>query len=71
MVHFEMSKDEARMLVKLLESHLAELKLDIAATNIADFAEALRREEVLIENLLLHLKAQDLSYPEAMFGEYA
>ncbi len=71
MIRIEMSQDEARMLRKLLESHLSELKTEIAATNIEDFEETLRREEGLIENLLQHLETQDLSYPQSMFGEYA
>ncbi len=71
MVRIEMSPDEARMLRKILESHLSDLKAEITATNIEDFVDALRREEGLIENLLQHLEAQDLSYPESMFGEYA
>ncbi len=71
MVRIEMTQDEARMLRRLLESHLSELKIEIASTNIEDFEETLRREEGLIENLLRHLETQDLSYPESMFGEYA
>ncbi len=71
MVRIEMSPDEARMLRKILESHLSDLKAEIAATNIEEFADALRREEGLIESLLQHLESQDLSYPESMFGEYA
>jgi hypothetical protein len=71
MVRIEMTQDEARMLRKLLESHLSELRTEMAATSIEDFVEALRREEGLIENLLQHLEGQDLSYPESMFGEYA
>lgn len=71
MIPIEMSQDEARLLRKLLESHLSELRIEIAATNIEDFEETLRREEELIGNLLQHLEAQDLSYPQSMFGEYA
>lgn len=71
MINIEMSQDEARLLRKLLESHLSDLKIEVAATNIEDFEEALRREQELIENLLRRLEAQDLSYPESMFGEYA
>ncbi len=71
MVRLEMSLDEARMLRKLLQSHLTELKTEIAATNIEDFEKTLRQEEGLIDNLLQHLETQDLSYPESMFGEYA
>ncbi len=71
MVRIEMSPDEARMLRKILESHLSDLKAEIAATNIEEFVDALRREEGLIESLLQHLESQDLSYPESMFGEYA
>ncbi len=70
MVGIEISQDEARILRKILESHLSELRVELAATTIEDFEETLRREEELIESVLLRLEAQDLSYPESMFGEY-
>ncbi len=71
MVHIEMSQDEARIVRKVLELHLSELRIDLAAAHIQEFEDTLKKEEALLESVLKHLETLDLSYPESMFGEYA
>ncbi len=70
MTRIELSQDEARVLNKILESYLAELKIEITGTSVDDFVEVLQREQTLLENLLERLQSIDLGLPESMAGDY-
>ncbi len=70
MVQIQLDDDEVRMLIKTLEAQLAELRLEIGSTRIADFEETLRREEGLVESLLRRLREHEPQMPGSMFGEY-
>ncbi len=69
MFQLELNEQESQVLRKILESYLADLRVEMAGMDIAEFAAALKREEALVENLLPRLER---ALPAGnRFGEYA
>ncbi len=69
MMQLELNSQESDLLRKILESYLADLRVESAGMEIAEFKAALEREGALIEGLLPRLEH---SVPTAdAFGEYA
>ena len=65
----ELNSQESELLRKILESYLADLRVESASMEIAEFKAALQREEMLVEGLLPRLERV---IPAAnKFGEYA
>ncbi len=69
MIQLELNSQESELLCKILESYLADLRIESASIEIEEFKAALKREEALIEGLLPRLEQ---TAPAAnKFGEYA
>lgn len=60
MVVLELSADEAAQLRSILESHLSDLRMEIADTDRMDYRELLHREQKLMEKLLMRLGSAGL-----------
>ena len=56
MFDIKLTHDEAEMLHKILDSYLSDLRVEIADTDLADFREILKNEEVFIKELLHRLE---------------
>jgi hypothetical protein len=56
MFDIQLTADEAEMLHRILESYLADLRVEIAGTDLKDFREVLKREERFIKELLQRLE---------------
>lgn len=71
MVNFELARDEAELLHKILDSHLSELAVEMAANGIEDFTGVLKKEEQSVQKMLRHLKEQGIGILTAdQVGEY-
>ncbi|MBP8626290.1 MAG: hypothetical protein KBI10_06330 [Syntrophorhabdales bacterium] len=56
MITFEMNKDEARLLLNIIERYLSHLEVEIARTHHREFRTALKDREEQIKILIEKLK---------------
>ncbi len=56
MPRIDFSPEEATTLREILESHLGELRMEIAATDSMDLREALKAREELVKAVIQRLK---------------
>ena len=56
MIHLDLSPEDARLLRDVLESYLGDLRMEIAGTESLSFRENLKKTEVLLKTLILHLR---------------
>lgn len=57
MVELRLSDDKAALLTEILESDLADLRVEIARTDTFEYREGLKKRAEFIEDTLRHLKA--------------
>ncbi len=57
MFEIKLTHDEAEMLRKILEFYLSDLRVEIAGTDLVDFRDTLKKEELFIKDLLHRLEA--------------
>jgi hypothetical protein len=56
MLHLDLAEEEHQILADLLEEGIDELRLEIAATDRADYREMLKHREVVLKKLLAALR---------------
>jgi hypothetical protein len=52
MPNLELTADEALLLKEILQSHLSDLRMEIAGTDLQSFREKLRNNEELIKRMI-------------------
>jgi hypothetical protein len=60
MIRIELSQEEANMLSEVIESHLSDLRMEIAHTDNTDFRAGLKRREAFLNDLLAGLNTGPL-----------
>jgi hypothetical protein len=58
MFEIKLTPGEASMLHKILESYLSDLRVEIASTDLQNYREALKNEQVFIKEFLQRLEYQ-------------
>jgi hypothetical protein len=56
MSHIELKPEETGMLREVLESYLADLRLEVGDTKKASFREELKKKEVFLKDVLKRLE---------------
>jgi hypothetical protein len=56
MLQVELTFEESRLLYRILEGCLSDLRADMLSTDCVDFRDALRTEETFLKGLLLRLE---------------
>lgn len=52
MIHLNLNIEEREVLINVLESHLSNLRYEIADTDSLDFRNGLKKKEILLTKLL-------------------
>lgn len=60
MLNLRLNDEEAKILHKILETYLSDLRVEIADTDLMDFREVLKKEEVFIKEVLHRLEGTHL-----------
>lgn len=55
MANLELTMDEALLLKEILQSHLGDLRMEIADTDLQSFREKLRKNEEVIKRIIERL----------------
>ena len=55
MANLELTTDEALLLKEILQSHLGDLRMEIADTDLQSFREKLRKNEEVIKRIIERL----------------
>ena len=61
MRRLELTSDEALLLKEILQSHLGDLRMEIAGTDLQSFRDKLRNNEEAIKRIIDHLGKMDLA----------
>ncbi len=56
MPNLELTADEAALLTEILQSHLGDLRMEIAGTDLQSFRDKLRNKEELIKEMIDRLE---------------
>ena len=56
MPNLELTEDEAALLTELLQSHLGDLRMEIAGTDLQSFRDKLRKKEEIIKQMIDRLE---------------
>ena len=59
MPNLELTSDEALLLKEILHSHLGDLRMEIAGTDLQSFRDKLRNNEEAIKRIIDHLGKMD------------
>jgi hypothetical protein len=59
MPNLELTLDEALLLKEILQSHLGDLRMEIAGTDLQSFRDKLRNNEEAIKRIIEHLGKMD------------
>ena len=59
MPNLELTTDEALLLNEILQSHLGDLRMEIAGTDLQSFRDKLRKNEEIIKRIIEHLAKMD------------
>ena len=59
MANLELTTDETLLLKEILQSHLGDLRMEIAGTDLQSFRDKLRRNEEIIKRIIEHLEKMD------------
>ncbi|HXT53351.1 MAG TPA: hypothetical protein VN826_02535 [Candidatus Eisenbacteria bacterium] len=59
MPNLELTSDEALLLKEILQSHLGDLRMEIAGTDLQSFRDKLRNNEEAIKRIIEHLGKMD------------
>jgi len=59
MPNLELTSDEALLLKEILQSHLGDLRMEIAGTDLQSFRDKLRKNEEIIKRIIEHLAKMD------------
>ncbi|HEX5605383.1 MAG TPA: hypothetical protein VFY96_02650 [Candidatus Binatia bacterium] len=59
MPNLELTPDEALLLKEILQSHLGDLRMEIAGTDLQSFRDKLRKNEEVINRIIDHLGKMD------------
>jgi hypothetical protein len=59
MPNLELTSDEAVFLKEILQSHLGDLRMEIAGTDLQSFRDKLRKNEEIIKRIIDHLDKMD------------
>ena len=61
MPKLELTPDEALLLKEILQSHLGDLRMEIAGTDLQSFRDKLRNNEEALKRIIEHLGKMDLA----------
>jgi hypothetical protein len=59
MPNLELTSDEALLLKEILQSHLGDLRMEIAGTDLQSFRDKLRKNEEVLKRIIEHLEKMD------------
>jgi len=63
MFDLQLNDQQVAMLHKILESYLSDLRVEIAGTDLVEFRDVLKKEEVFIKELLRRLAGETVTVP--------